>query len=149
MFIFVGKYIGNKKSGHLYANCESLEANTKYYFYLINRPILVLKCDQGFVGYKAAGSVKLECNKASYETIQVERVEEGQVHFKGQNGKYWHVTADGISCDSEVGQGFSLELREPTKMCIKTTAGNYVVAGKNGSFSEGDSSVEGATRWEY
>merc|ERR1712203_636579 len=67
-----GKYIGNKKSGHLYANCENMEANTKYYFYLINRPILVLKCEQGFVGYKAVGSVKLECNKASYETIQVE-----------------------------------------------------------------------------
>jgi len=144
-----GKYIGNKKSGHLYANCENMEANTKYYFYLINRPILVLKCDQGFVGYKAVGSVKLECNKASYETIQVERVEEGQVHFKGQNGKYWHVTSEGISCDSEVGQGFSLELREPTRMCIKTSDGKYVVAGKNGSFSEGSSDVEGATRWEY
>jgi len=127
----------------------NIQQNTKYYFYLINRPILVLKCDQGFVGYKAAGSVKLECNKASYATIQVERVEEGQVHFKGQNGKYWHVTADGICCDSEVGQGFSLELREPTKMCIKTSSGKYVVAGKNGSFSEGGSEVEAATRWEY
>ena len=84
MLTFLGKYIGNKKSGHLYANCENMEANTKYFFYLINRPILVLKCDQGFVGYKAAGSVKLECNKASYETIQVERAEEGQVHFKGE-----------------------------------------------------------------
>ena len=79
-----GKYIGNKKSGHLFANCDSIEDNTRYFFYLINRPILVLKCDQGFVGYKA-GSVKLECNKASYETIQVERVENGLVHFKGEN----------------------------------------------------------------
>lgn len=81
-----GKYIGNKKSGHLFANCDSIEDNTRYFFYLINRPILVLKCDQGFVGYKA-GSVKLECNKASYETIQVERVENGLVHFKGENRK--------------------------------------------------------------
>jgi hypothetical protein len=30
-----------------------------------------------------AGSVKLECNKATYETIQVERGEMGLVHFKG------------------------------------------------------------------
>ena len=37
------------------------------------------------MGYKGAGSVKLECNKASYETIQVERVENGLVHFKGGN----------------------------------------------------------------
>ena len=92
MLIFLGKYIGNKKSGHLYANCENKEDNTKYFFYLINRPILVLKCDQGFVGYKAAGSVKLECNKASYETIQVERAEEGQVHFKGEQQRKTNVT---------------------------------------------------------
>ena len=43
----------------------------RYYFYLINRPILVLKCEQGFVGYKSPGSTRLECNKAAYATIQV------------------------------------------------------------------------------
>ena len=33
-----GKFVGTKKSGHLYANCESVdEPNAKYYFYLINR----------------------------------------------------------------------------------------------------------------
>lgn len=48
------------------------------------RPILVLKCEQGFVGYKSPQSPKLECNKASYETIQVERSEKGVVYFKGR-----------------------------------------------------------------
>ena len=56
----------------------------RYFFYLVNRPVLVLKCDQGFVGYKAAGATKLECNKATYETIQVERADKGQVYFKGE-----------------------------------------------------------------
>ena len=80
-----GKFIGTKKSGHLYANCESCaEDNAKYYFYLINRPILVLKCEQGFVGYKSTSSTVLECNKASYETIVVERAENGVVYFKGE-----------------------------------------------------------------
>lgn len=78
-----GKFIGTKKSGHLFANCDSVEENAKYYFYLINRPILVLKCDQGFVGYKAGGSTVLECNKAFYETFIVERTDQGAVHFKG------------------------------------------------------------------
>jgi len=144
-----GKYIGIKKSGHLYANCEGVEDKTKYHFYLINRPILVLKCDQGFVGYKAAGSAKLECNKATYETIQVERAERGLVYFKGQNGKYWAGHGDGISCDGEAGQGFYLELREPTRICIKSAAGEYVVAGKNGGFSLGGEDPELATYWEY
>ena len=53
----------------------------KYFFFF--RPILVLKCDQGFVGYRT-GTIKLECNKAIYETIQVERGDLGIVFFKGK-----------------------------------------------------------------
>ena len=79
-----GKFVGTKKSGHLFANCESVdESNAKYYFYLINRPVLVLKCDQGFVGFKSSAATRLECNKATYETIVVERTDKGMVHLKG------------------------------------------------------------------
>lgn len=46
--------------------------------------MLVLKCDQGFVGYKSNSSAKLECNKGTYETILVERGEKGVVYFKGR-----------------------------------------------------------------
>jgi len=142
-----GKYLGTKKSGHLYANCEGKEDNTKFCFYL-HRPILVLKCEQGFVGYKS-GTVRLECNKASYETIQVEKGDMGLVFFKGQNGKYWTVRDGGIFCDSEIPQGFYLELREPTRMLIKTANGQYVVSQKNGGFSAESVSGDSATRWEY
>ena len=52
------------------------------------RPILVLKSDQGFVGYKSGSSSnKLECNKANYEAIQVERGPNGLVYFKGSNNR--------------------------------------------------------------
>ena len=79
-----GRYVITKRSGHLYANSDVIDENCKYYFYLINRPILVLKSEQGFVGYKSAGNPKLECNKATYECIQVERAEKGVIHFKGE-----------------------------------------------------------------
>jgi fascin 1/2 len=55
----------------------------RYFFYLMNRPVLVLKCEQGFVGYRAGKSGKLECNKAHYELIVCERADKGQIHFKG------------------------------------------------------------------
>ena len=58
---------------------ENRILSTRFLF----RPILVLKSEQGFVGYKA-GSAKLECNKATYETIHVERGDRGKVFFKGQ-----------------------------------------------------------------
>ena len=105
-----GKLVGIKKSGHLFANCDSESENSKFYFYLVNRPVLVLKCDQGFVGYKAHGSTKLECNKATYETIHVERSEKGAVHLRGQSGKYWLSEGDSVSCNGEVPQAFHLEV---------------------------------------
>ncbi|XP_065203609.1 protein singed [Planococcus citri] len=146
-----GKYVATKRSGHLYANSDTVEESCKYFFYLINRPILVLKSDQGFVGYKAGANFQLECNKASYETIQVERSDRGVVFFKGQNGKYWHSSNESVTVDSDVPEGFFIELREPTKICIKTAnpSGEYLMAGKNGSFRLGDSNFQTSTLWEY
>lgn len=82
-----GKFLATKRSGHLFATSESIEEIAKFYFYLINRPILVLKCEQGFVGLKGQAGTKLECNKATYETILVERSKKGIVYFKGKF--YW------------------------------------------------------------
>jgi len=144
-----GKFVGAKKSGHLFANMDLLEDNARFFFYLTNRPIMILKCEQGYVGFRMASSVKLDCNKAAYATFQVERAEAGLVHFKGQNGKYWQVSDGGIACDSDTPHGFYLELREPTKVCIKTSSGNYLVEKRNGGFNVGGSDEKDATRWEW
>ncbi|KAK6643057.1 hypothetical protein RUM43_004560 [Polyplax serrata] len=144
-----GKFVATKRSGHLYANSDVVEESCKYFFYLINRPILVLKCDQGFVGYKSSSSTKLECNKATYETIRVERAEKGVVYLKGHNDKYWHADSENVTADSDVPEGFYLELREPTRICIKSVHGEYLVANKNGGFRLGDGEYENATKWEY
>ncbi|XP_021950960.1 protein singed isoform X2 [Folsomia candida] len=144
-----GKYVGAKRSGHLYANVESPEEDesAQFHFYLINRPILVLKCEQGYVGYKSNGLFRLECNKASYETIGVERKESGVVHFKGQKGKYWSLAGDEIAADSDTPTDFYIELKEPNRICIKTGNGLYLNAEKNGMFKVGASSEP--TLWEF
>ncbi|XP_046660989.1 protein singed isoform X3 [Homalodisca vitripennis] len=146
-----GKLIATKRSGHLYANSDVVDDSSKYFFYLVNRPILVLKCEQGFVGFKAGSSIRLECNRATYETIQVERGEKGVVYFKGRNGKYWHVDGEGVNVDSDAAEGFFLELREPTRICLKSAgpSGCYLSAGKNGAFRLTDTDCATATKWEY
>ncbi|XP_058791513.1 protein singed isoform X2 [Phymastichus coffea] len=148
-----GKYLATKRSGHLYANADNVNVENdacKYYFYLMNRPVLVLRCEQGFVGPKSAASPKLECNKAGYETIRVERCERGIVRFKGQNGKYWHADSEGVTVDSDVPScGFYLELREPSRLCIKSTDGRYLSAGKNGALRLGEIDYASATKWEF
>lgn len=32
-----GKFVATKRSGHLYANADTVEEPSKYFFYLINR----------------------------------------------------------------------------------------------------------------
>ena len=44
----------------------------------------MLKSELGFVGFKATSSTRLECNKAMYDCIQVERGDKGLVYFKGE-----------------------------------------------------------------
>jgi len=39
---------------------------------LVNRPILVLKCEYGLVGYKNKTNCKLECNKSTFNVILLE-----------------------------------------------------------------------------
>ena len=69
----------------------------------------------------------------------------------GQGGKYLHFHDDGLSADSDTlqGNGFFLELRDPTHMCIKTDQGRYVNSEKNGRISANSTMAESATRWEY
>ena len=69
--------------------------------------------------------------------------------FLGQNGKYWHVDGESVTCDSDTPEGFFLELREPTRICIKSVSGDYLVSSKNGSFRLGGPDLEQATMWEY
>jgi fascin 1 len=67
----------------------------------------------------------------------------------GQHGQYWQTNADGVCADSDTPEGYYLELREPSKLCIKTTSGGYLIAEKNGSFKASGLGFEKATRWEF
>lgn len=144
-----GKLVTNKKSGHLFATADAVDERSKYFFHLINRPVLVLKCEQGYVGYRAPNSTKLDCNKANYATFMVEKAEQGQVHLKGSNGKYWAVVEGAVACDSATPQAFHMELLSPTKVLIKDTDGKYIVEKRNGGFNLGGDNRDEATRWEF
>lgn len=54
-----------------------------------------------------------------------------------------------MTADSDVPEGFFLELRDPTRICIKSVSGEYLAASKNGAFRLGDTDFENATKWEY
>lgn len=69
--------------------------------------------------------------------------------FSDQSNKYWHADSESVTADSDTPEGFYLELREPTRLSIKTINGNYLKASKNGAFHIGDTNIDSATQWEY
>lgn len=69
--------------------------------------------------------------------------------YSGQNGKYWHVDGESVTADTDTPEGFYLELREPTRICIKSINGQYLTANKNGAFRLGETEIDNATQWEY
>lgn len=68
----------------------------------------------------------------------------------GQNGKYWNADSEGVTVDADQPSvGFYLELREPSRLCIKCTDGRYLSAGKNGAIRLGETDYNSATKWEF
>ena len=67
-----GRYVTARMNGSLYAVSDDVTEKERFLLTIVNRPRLVLKCDYGFVGFKATGNPKYECNKATYDPIGLE-----------------------------------------------------------------------------
>ncbi len=71
-------------TGHMKAISDNITDLEIFRISLVNRPILVLKCEYGLVGYKNKSSYKLECNKSTFNVVLLEEAEEGFYCLKGK-----------------------------------------------------------------
>lgn len=80
-----GKYLSAAATGHMRAVTDQITEVEIFRISLVNRPILVLKCEYGLVGYKNKTSYKLECNKSTFNVIMLEESEDsmGYYYLKG------------------------------------------------------------------
>jgi hypothetical protein len=68
---------------------DSITESNVFRIRLVNRQILILKCDYGFIGYKNNTSYKLESNRSTYNVILLEddKDHSGYYYFKGMSVK--------------------------------------------------------------
>lgn len=146
------KYVTAKMNGSLYAVSDSCGDKERMILTVINRPILILKCDFGFIGFKSASNARIECNKASHDVIYLEHNSgrSGAYHLKGRNGKYYSVDEEGhINSDSAKPEPFILQLRGQSKVVIKAPNGCFLKGEQNGIVTAKQADAEKATLWEY
>ena len=81
-----GHYIFNKQTGSILAQSTTVTEKEKFRVKIINRPLLVLKCEHGFVGQKTATNLEYCCNRSTYNIIFMEpNPDGGSYRFKGNS----------------------------------------------------------------
>ncbi|CAM2102079.1 unnamed protein product [Caretta caretta] len=143
-----GKYICAKKNGQLAAVSDSVGEDEEFVLKLINRPILVLRGDHGFVCCHR-GSNLLDANRATYDVFQL-LFSDGAYHIRGLGGKFWHVASSGAVCsDGEMAEDFVFEFRERGRVAVRGKSGKYLRGDLAGTLRADAESLHRATLWEY
>lgn len=144
-----GKYVGIKPNGQMFPNYSELGDNCLFFFQFINRPILVIRGNYGFVGVKGTSGT-LECNRSQYDVFLMTSDNLGKYAFKGANGKYFKIESDNtLSMNGDSPSEFFLELRALSRMLIVAPGGKMLKGQQNGGFTATGDSIEANTLWEY
>lgn len=145
-----GKYISVKSNGKMSVEASELTDDCKFVFDFINRPLLVLRGEYGFVGVKGSSGI-LECNRSQYDVFYV-TCTNGSFQIQGANGKYMGIDGDGdgnVNISSATPTDFYFELKAHTHMLIRTADGKLLKGVQNGGFTATGSTIGRDTLWEY
>uniref|UniRef100_A0A0B6ZSM2 Fascin n=1 Tax=Arion vulgaris TaxID=1028688 RepID=A0A0B6ZSM2_9EUPU len=143
-------YIQSRQTGQLMAVSDSVTNKEKFYPRIINRPLLLLRNEYGFVGLRSTSKPEVMCSRANYEIIYVEPSNDGHYFLKGTNNKYWRLADDAsIISDGDSPEPFQLEPRSSSVLTIKGINGCYIKGEQNGLFRAIGHEVDHTVLWEY
>ncbi|XP_061685966.1 fascin [Syngnathoides biaculeatus] len=145
-----GKYVTAKKNGQLAATVDNKGDAEQFFVKLINRPLIVLRSEHGFIGARKAGGATLDSNRASYDVFRL-HFQDRAYALQDCEGKWWRAGEDAtVSCSADgVGARFLFELCDVDKMAVRVVGGKYLRGDRAGGLKASADSVEGATLWEY
>ncbi|XP_028821481.1 fascin-like [Denticeps clupeoides] len=143
-----GKYVNARRNGQLSASVDLAGESELFAVKLINRPLMVLRGEHGFIGCRKSGSGTLDSNRAAPDVFKLERSGDAYSLRDGA-GRYWQVSGGAVSSSSDVPVPFQLELCDWNRLAIRTEDGFYLRGDQTGALTADTPNRESATLWEY
>ncbi|XP_076843392.1 fascin-2a [Brachyhypopomus gauderio] len=143
-----GKYVSTKGNGQLAATGDTLGDGELFQLRLINRPILVLRGEFGFVCHHRSSNT-LNVNRTTYDIFSL-CFSDGAYHIKSGDGKFWYVSSSGLVCsDGDEPEDFTLELQDHGRLAIRGKNGLYLRGDPSGALKCDADTVYDTSLWEY
>lgn len=143
-----GKYVCTKKNGQLAAVSDNIGDDEQFVMKLINRPILILRGQTGFVAHHKTSNA-LDVNRSVHDIFLL-LFNDGAYHIKCGNDKYWYITSTGtVGADNDTPEDFFLEFLGHGRVGIKSQNGKYMRSDQGGMMKCDATKADASCLWEF